>query len=63
MPEIYVDGDACPVKNEVLRVAERHKLVVHIVSNQWVRVGSTTPPWVRMVVLPKGAVRSDDWIG
>ena len=33
MSEIYVDGDACPVKGEVLRVAERRRLVVHMVSN------------------------------
>ncbi len=31
--EIYVDGDACPVKEEVLRVATRHGLTVHMVGN------------------------------
>ena len=61
MPEIYVDGDACPVKKEVLRVAERHELVVHIVSNQWVRMGPH-PPRVHQVVVSKGADCADDWI-
>lgn len=61
MPEIYVDGDACPVKNEVLRVAERHKLVVYFVSNQRVRLGSN-PHRVRVVVVSKGADCADDWI-
>ena len=37
LPEIYVDGDACPVKAEAVRVAERHGLVLHLVSNQWLR--------------------------
>ena len=36
--EIYVDADACPVKSEVARVAERHGLVVHMVSNSWMRL-------------------------
>ena len=35
--EIYVDGDACPVKAEVERVAGRHGLIVHIVSNGGLR--------------------------
>ena len=61
MLEIYVDGDACPVKKEVLRVAERHGLIVHLVSNQWVRMGNN-PPRVRMVVVSQGADRADDWI-
>ena len=61
MLEIYVDGDACPVKKEVLRVAERHGLVVHIVSNQWLRMNNN-PPRVRVVVVAKGADSADDWI-
>ncbi|MBT3932159.1 MAG: YaiI/YqxD family protein, partial [Rhodospirillaceae bacterium] len=32
MPEIYVDADACPVKDEIVRVAERHQLRVPLVS-------------------------------
>ena len=35
---IYVDADACPVKDEAVRVAERHGLVIHFVSNAWMRL-------------------------
>ncbi|MEO5362827.1 MAG: YaiI/YqxD family protein [Magnetococcus sp. DMHC-8] len=59
-PEIYVDGDACPVKEEVMRVATRHDLVVHVVSQQQMRLGNS--PRIRIVVVPKGADCADDWI-
>jgi len=58
--EIYVDGDACPVKLEVLRVAERHGLTVHMVSNVWLRVADS--PLINRVVVPEGADAADDWI-
>lgn len=58
--EIYVDADACPVKNEVVRVAERHGLVVHMVSNSWMRL--TEGPLVRRVVVSEGFDAADDWI-
>jgi uncharacterized protein YaiI (UPF0178 family) len=58
--EIYVDGDACPVKGEVLRVAERHGLVVHLVSNRWLRVADS--PLVRRVVVGDGFDAADNWI-
>ena len=35
---IYVDADACPVKQEVVRVAERHNLIVYMVSNSLMRL-------------------------
>lgn len=38
MPTIIVDADACPVKEEVYRVAKRHGAQVVLVSNQWMRV-------------------------
>jgi uncharacterized protein YaiI (UPF0178 family) len=59
-PEIYVDGDACPVKQEVLRVAERHRLTVHMVSNTWLRAAEH--PLVKQVVVAEGADAADDWI-
>ena len=37
-PAIYVDADACPVKDEAVRVAERHGLAIHFVSNSWMRL-------------------------
>ncbi len=59
-PEIYIDGDACPVKDEVLRVAARHGLVVHLVANSWLRAGDG--PLVNRVVVAEGADAADDWI-
>lgn len=60
MTEIYVDGDACPVKEEVLRVAARHEIVTHMVSNRWLRVAET--PLVRRVVVTEGFDAADNWI-
>ena len=60
MLEIYVDGDACPVKAEVLRVAGRHGLVIHMVGNQWLRLDDS--PLLRRVVVSQGADAADDWI-
>ncbi|MEO5372844.1 MAG: YaiI/YqxD family protein [Alphaproteobacteria bacterium] len=60
MLEVYIDGDACPVKEEVLRVAERHALTVHLVSNQWLRVPDR--PRLNKVLVPGGANVADDWI-
>src|SRR5580698_3562204 len=60
MTEIYVDADACPVKDEVMRVAERHDLVVHVVGNTWMRLAEG--PGVRRVVVPGTPDAADDWI-
>jgi uncharacterized protein len=57
---IYVDADACPVKDEVLRVAERHALAVHMVSNSWMRLPEH--PLINRVVVPEGPDVADDWI-
>lgn len=61
MPDIFVDGDACPVKDEVLRVAERHGIAVHLVGNSWLRAGGTHP-LLRRVVVGEGLDAADDWI-
>ncbi len=58
--EIYVDADACPVKDQVVRVAERHELVVHMVSNSFMRLAEC--PLVRRVVVSEGFDAADDWI-
>ena len=58
--QIYVDADACPVKDEVVRVAARHGLTVHMVSNTWMRL--IEGPLVRRVVVAEGADAADDWI-
>jgi len=60
-PEIYVDADACPVKAEVLRVAERHGLKVHMVGNSWMRMAADNP-LVNSVVVPEELDAADDWI-
>jgi len=57
---ILVDGDACPVKEEVLRVADRLGVAVVIVSNGGLR--PSRDPMVRHVVVPKSADAADDWI-
>jgi uncharacterized protein YaiI (UPF0178 family) len=57
---IFVDADACPVKDEVVRVAQRHGLVVTFVSNGGLR--PSRDPMIRNVVVSKGADAADDWI-
>ncbi len=52
MIRILVDADACPVKDEVYRVAERHGAHVAIVSNSHMRVPLV--PWVERVVVSDG---------
>lgn len=59
-PVIHVDADACPVKDEVQKVAARHGLVVTFVSNGGLR--PSRDPMVRHVVVTKGADAADDWI-
>jgi len=60
MPEIYIDADACPVKDEVLRVATRHGLAVHVVGNTWLRMAES--PLIKRVVVAEGPDAADDWI-
>ncbi|WMT88884.1 YaiI/YqxD family protein [Pelagibacterium sp. 26DY04] len=60
VPEIYVDADACPVKVEVVRVAERHGVVVTFVANFGLR--PSRDPMIRHVMVPQGADAADDWI-
>ncbi len=57
---IYVDADACPVKPEVYRVAERHKLQVFVVANSFLQV--PREPWIERVVVPGNFDAADDWI-
>ena len=57
---IFIDGDACPVKDETLKVASRHGMPVVIVSNGGLR--PSRDPNVTHVVVPKTADAADDWI-
>jgi uncharacterized protein YaiI (UPF0178 family) len=57
---IYVDADACPVKAEIYRVAERHGLRVLVVSNSPIAV--PREPWIERVVVGAGMDAADNWI-
>jgi len=57
---VYIDADACPVKEEVYRVAERYGLEVFVVSNSWIRTPKTGR--VTSVVVDAGPDIADDWI-
>jgi len=57
---IYVDADACPVKAEVTRVANRHAVKVFIVSNGGIR--PDPDPLVETVIVPDGPDVADMWI-
>jgi len=57
---IFVDADACPVKDEVYRVANRHGLHVFVVSNSPIMV--PREPWIERVVVGGGMDAADDWI-
>ncbi len=60
MLEIYVDADACPVKAEVEKVATRHSLIVHSVSNGGIR--PRPHPLIHSVIVAEGADAADNWI-
>ena len=59
-PQIFVDADACPVKDEVLRVAQRHGVKVTFVANRGLR--PSRDPLLVHVLVPQGADAADDWI-
>jgi len=57
---IFVDADACPVKQEVYRVASRFRLDVTLVANSWMRVPNER--WIALEVVEDGFDAADDWI-
>lgn len=57
---IYVDADACPVKDEVYRVAKRYDLGVTLVAASWVRI--PTDAHIALEVVSQGFDAADDWI-
>ena len=57
-PHIYVDADACPVKEEIYKVARRLGCKVFVVANAFMR----TPPDVELVVVDAGPDAADNWI-
>ena len=58
--QIYVDADACPVKDEAAKVAARHNLVIHYVSNSHMRLPFGEN--VKRMIVTAGADAADDWI-
>ena len=57
---IYVDADACPVKEEVYRVAARHGLPVSVVAGQFIRV--PPDPLIERIAAGAAMDAADDWI-
>ena len=57
---IYVDADACPVKDEVYRVALRHGLPVSVVAGNFIRVPQD--PLIERIAAGSGMDAADDWI-
>lgn len=60
MLTIFVDGDACPVKEEIYRVARRYGCTVTIVANSPMRI--PREEWLSLVVVDDSPDASDDWI-
>jgi len=58
--KIYIDADACPVKNEVYRVAERYELNVILVSNTWMNTPKSN--LIRLQMVDGNFDAADDWI-
>lgn len=58
--KIFIDADACPVKDEVYKVAERYKINVIVVANSYINVPLN--PLIQMEVVPGKFDAADDWI-
>ena len=57
---IFIDADACPVKDETYRVAIRYGLKVYVVSNSFIM--TPREPWIERVIVDAGPDIADDWI-
>ncbi len=60
MLEVYIDADACPVKDETYRVAQRYGLPVFVVANQYVQ--TPRADGIKLVTVKSGEDAADDWI-
>ena len=58
--KIYIDADACPVKNETYKVADRYSIPVCVVANSWMRVPENRR--VTLQVVEGDFDAADDWI-
>tara|TARA_R110002012_G_scaffold260262_1_gene441912 strand:+ start:65 stop:547 length:483 start_codon:yes stop_codon:yes gene_type:complete len=59
-PRLFVDADACPVKAECERVAERHQMQMFLVSNGGIRPSRN--PLIQSIFVPPEPDAADDWI-
>ncbi|ACT58496.1 YaiI/YqxD family protein [Hirschia baltica] len=57
---IYIDADACPVKNEIFKVGERHNALIWVVSNSFLQVPRM--PFIKQMVVDAGPDEADNWI-
>jgi uncharacterized protein YaiI (UPF0178 family) len=62
MPEIYLDADACPVKEQVYQVAARYEMPLSVVANAPMRIPSQAGLDAKLVVVPGAPEAADDWI-
>jgi len=60
LPRLFIDADACPVKDEIYRVGARYGLHVFVVSNSW--INTPREKWIEQVVVDAGPDVADDWI-
>jgi uncharacterized protein len=60
LPNIFVDADGCPVKQEIYRVAKRYGLKVTLVAN--LRIWTPQEDWLEAVVVEGQFNAADDWI-
>ena len=60
MKKIYVDADACPVKDEIIKVAIRHNTAVFMVCNGGIRPFKNN--FVKLIIVSEGADEADKWI-
>ena len=60
MPHLYIDADACPVKDECYRVAQRYAIPVTVVANTWMRVPDD--PAIHFEQVGDGFDEADNWI-
>ena len=62
MTSIFIDADACPVREDVQRVAARYSLPVHVVSNGSRPIRPSADPLVQLVIVSQTPDAADDWI-
>ena len=60
MPTLYIDADACPVKDEAIKVGVRHNLPLKFVANSWMRLDDH--PLIERIVVQEGPDEADNWI-